>query len=130
MFKFNNKNTKTTSMTSFRWFYCQLWTCLTRFYSVSIVEFEQVIVSWEYEWDKKEVIFVLQNGFLEKVLKGYRKPPAMKSRSSKFADCIQAFLWKGTPLHLFSCWFCKIFQNNCFSEDLHATTSVKNFPKR
>ena len=44
-FKVNNKNTKTTSLTSFWYFYCQLWTYFTAFFSISLVEFEHVNVS-------------------------------------------------------------------------------------
>ena len=47
MFKGNNKNTKMTSMMSFWCFYCSLRTYFTPFFSVSIVDFEQVNVSWE-----------------------------------------------------------------------------------
>ena len=47
MFKVDNKNTRTTSLTSFWDFYCYLWTHFTRFSSVSIVDFEQVNVSWD-----------------------------------------------------------------------------------
>ena len=43
MFKFNNKDTRTTPMASFRYLYCQLGTYLTPFSSVPIVNFEQVI---------------------------------------------------------------------------------------
>ena len=43
-----NKNTKTTSITLFWWFFfCQLWTYLTPIFSVFIVDFEQANVSWE-----------------------------------------------------------------------------------
>ena len=46
MLKVNNKNTRTTSLTSFCCFYSYLWTYFTPFSSVSIVNFEQVNVSW------------------------------------------------------------------------------------
>ena len=46
MFKVYNKN-RTTSSTSFWWFYCKLWTYFTPFSSVFIVEFDQVHVTWE-----------------------------------------------------------------------------------
>ena len=45
MFKSNNKNTRTTSMTSLWCFYCQLWTYIIPFSGVSIYDFEQVTVS-------------------------------------------------------------------------------------
>ena len=46
MFKVYNKNTRTTSLTSFWCFYYELWTYFTPFSSVPIVNFEQVNVSW------------------------------------------------------------------------------------
>ena len=45
MFKFNDKNTRTTLFT-FWCFYCYLWTYFTSFSSVSIVDFEQLNISW------------------------------------------------------------------------------------
>ena len=47
MFKVNSKNTWTTS-TSFWCFYCKFWTYFTFFSTVSIVDFEQVNVSWAW----------------------------------------------------------------------------------
>ena len=46
MFKANNKNTRTTSLTSFWCCYCELWTYFTHFSSVPVAEFEQANVSW------------------------------------------------------------------------------------
>ena len=46
MFKVNNKNTRTTSMTSFWCLYCKLKTYLSPSSSVS-VDFEEINVSWE-----------------------------------------------------------------------------------
>ena len=46
MFKITNKNTKTSSLTSFWCFYCLLWTYFTLFSSVSFVYLEHVNVSW------------------------------------------------------------------------------------
>ena len=46
MFKVNNKDTKTTPMALF-WCLCYLLTYFTPCSSVSIVNFEHVIVSWE-----------------------------------------------------------------------------------
>ena len=43
MFKVNNENIRTTSMTSFWCFHCKLWTYFTPFSSVSIVNFQHVI---------------------------------------------------------------------------------------
>ena len=42
MFKVNNKDSITTSMTSFCCLYCWLWTCFIPFPSISIVEFEHI----------------------------------------------------------------------------------------
>ena len=42
MFEVNNKETKTTSMTSFSCLYCWLWTYFTSCSSVSAVDLEQV----------------------------------------------------------------------------------------
>ena len=41
-----NKNTRTMSITSFWCFYCKLWTYFVPFSNVSIVDFEEVNVSW------------------------------------------------------------------------------------
>ena len=46
MFKVNNKNTRTKSMTSFWCFYCHLRTYFTSFSSVSDFDIEQVNVRW------------------------------------------------------------------------------------
>ena len=46
MFKNNNEDNRTKSMTSFSCLYCQLWTHFTSFTSASIVNFEQVGVDW------------------------------------------------------------------------------------
>ena len=46
MFKVDNKNTRTTSMTSFWCFYCQLRNYFNPFSGVSIADFKQVNVSW------------------------------------------------------------------------------------
>ena len=48
MFKVNNKDTRTTSVTSFWCLYCQFWTYFTPFFSVSIVDVQQVIVCWVF----------------------------------------------------------------------------------
>ena len=46
LFKVKNKDTRTTSVTSFWCFCCQLWTYFTPCPSVSLVKFEQVNVCW------------------------------------------------------------------------------------
>ena len=46
MFKVNYKETRSTFMTSFWYFYCKFSTDFTFFLSVSIVNFEQVNVLW------------------------------------------------------------------------------------
>ena len=46
MFKVYNKNTRKASMTSFWCSYCQMWAYFTPSSNDSIVEFEQVNVSW------------------------------------------------------------------------------------
>ena len=45
MFKVNNKNTRTTSLTSFWCFHLKLWIYFTPF-NISIVNSEQVNISW------------------------------------------------------------------------------------
>ena len=45
-FKVNNKNTRTTAVTSFWCCYCQLWTDFTHCSGVSIVDFEQINAGW------------------------------------------------------------------------------------
>ena len=59
MFKVNDKNTRTTSLTFFCCFYCSLWTYFTPFSSVSIVNFYRVNVSWVLFTWVKYVIFIL-----------------------------------------------------------------------
>ena len=46
MFKVNNKDTGTTLLSSFWCLYCQLGTYFTPFFSVSIVNFDQVNAGW------------------------------------------------------------------------------------
>ena len=49
MFQVNNKDTRTTPMTSFWCLYCKLETYFTPCPSVSIVNLEHVIAGWVYE---------------------------------------------------------------------------------
>ena len=46
LFKVYNKDTRTTSMTSFRCLYCLLWTYLTHFCTDSIIAIDYVSVCW------------------------------------------------------------------------------------
>ena len=46
MLKGNNKDTRTTSLTSFCCLYCKLWKYLTFSSSVAIVDFEHITVCW------------------------------------------------------------------------------------
>ena len=48
MFKVNNKDARTTSMTSFLCLYCYLWTYFTRCFGVSYIDFELVNAGWQY----------------------------------------------------------------------------------
>ena len=48
MFKFNNKNTRTLSLTSFWCFIVNFWSYFTPFSCIFIVDFEQVNVSWVF----------------------------------------------------------------------------------
>lgn len=48
MFRLNNKDSRTTSLTSFWCFYCHIWTDLTYCSGLLIIEFEQVNAGWEY----------------------------------------------------------------------------------
>ena len=44
-----NKNSRMTPLTSLRFFYCKLFIAnFTLFSSVSIIDFEQVNISWKY----------------------------------------------------------------------------------
>ena len=80
VFKVNNRNTRTrceiyskltikTPKTSFCCFYSKLWTYSTPFSSVSIVDFEQVNVSWDnysvVKFSKQSCSTVLTNTFSE-----------------------------------------------------------------
>ena len=47
MFKFNNRDTRTMPLTLFWCLECQLWTYLTHFSSVSVIEFDEVNFCWE-----------------------------------------------------------------------------------
>ena len=49
MFKFNNKDTRMTSMTLLWCLYCKRWIYVAVFSSVHIVDFEQSIVFWVAE---------------------------------------------------------------------------------
>ena len=46
VFKVNNKNPRTSSLPLFLCFCCELWTYFTPFSSASIVDFQQVNISW------------------------------------------------------------------------------------
>ena len=52
MFKINNKDIKTKSMTLFWCLYCKLWTYCTPFTSVSIFDIEQIDIFWSRSIDK------------------------------------------------------------------------------
>ena len=56
MFKGDNKNTRTTSLTLFWCFYCHLWTYFTPFSSVFIADFEQSNVSSNVFTFKRKVL--------------------------------------------------------------------------
>ena len=47
LFKVKNKDTRTTSLMSFRRLYYKLWTDYTHRFSVLIIDFEQVNAYWE-----------------------------------------------------------------------------------
>ena len=70
MFKGDNKNTRTTSLTLFWCFYCHLWTYFTPFSSVFIADFEQSNVSSNVFIFKRKVLcdMFLENQH-EKVIK-------------------------------------------------------------
>ena len=61
MFKVNNKDTRTTPLTSFWCLYCQFWTYFTPCSCVSIVNFEQVNAKWgdTYYATKKVVVEIV-----------------------------------------------------------------------
>ena len=58
--KINNEETRMTSVTSFWCHYCQLWPDLTHNSSVSIVDLEQVNVSWDanyvQQWRHQDIV--------------------------------------------------------------------------
>ena len=70
MFKVNNKNTRTMSLMPFGCFYCWLWTCFTLFSSASIVDFEQVNVSWIF-FNKGNLEVKYMINFQNFIMKGY-----------------------------------------------------------
>ena len=89
MFIIINRNSRTTSLTSFRCFYCWLWTYFTPFSSVSIINFEQVNVSWIY----CDVKFIININ-----LKHFRKHFALhiqKAYSVKFLNNHGNIFWNG-----------------------------------
>ena len=62
----NNKDTKTTSLTSFWFLYCFLWTYFIAFSTVPIVDFEQVIICWEWQFESLYIYvdqFLAQHGY-------------------------------------------------------------------
>ena len=61
--KVNDKDTRTTSLASFRCRYCELWTYLTPYSNFSVVNFEQVNGSWTVVWVKHGL-----QKYLEKVI--------------------------------------------------------------
>ena len=59
------------------------------------------------------------------VLKNIAKFTAKHICQSLFFNKIASnFIWKKTLAHVFSCEFCKIFKNTCFTEHLRTTTSA------
>ena len=70
MFKVNNKNTRTMSLTPFGCFYCWLWTYFTLFSSASIVDFEQVNISWVF-FNKGNLEVKYMINFQNFIVKGY-----------------------------------------------------------
>ena len=101
MFKVNNKETRTMSMTSFWFLYCLLWIYFTHCSSVSIVDFEQVNVGWEgkvYLGPWKTSIM----GHLGKMING--KDALSPWFSSLFFKCIKAFN-SNVSILLYDCHF-------------------------
>ena len=63
MFRINNEDIRTTSISSFWYLYCYLWSYFIPFSSISIVHFEQVKVCWEVTfwmyWVQRYCIFAV-----------------------------------------------------------------------
>ena len=84
LFKVNNKDTRTTSMTSFWFLYCWLWIDFTRSSGVSIVNFEQVNKSWDGDISP-ECIDYHTNSVNEKV-QSYSSSKNKKLEKQKLAN--------------------------------------------
>ena len=65
------ENTRTTSVTSLWWFYCWLLTYFSSFSSVSIVDFEQVNVSWKMLSVALYQIFIICRPINEEIVLSY-----------------------------------------------------------
>ena len=63
MFKVNNKDTKTKSLTSFWFLYCYLWTYFAHCSSVSIVNIEHVTAGWEEAITAQKMKFSIKDFF-------------------------------------------------------------------
>ena len=63
MFKVNNKDTKTKSLTSFWFLYCYLWTYFAHCPSVSVVNIEHVTAGWEEAITAQKMKFSMKDFF-------------------------------------------------------------------
>ena len=70
--KVNNKDTRMTSMTSFRYLYCELWTDITHCFGAFIVDFEQVSSSWVNVTTNQKIISKFRKNIRKNIVKKSR----------------------------------------------------------
>ena len=108
MFKNNNKDARTMPLT---WcLYCWIWKYFTFFSIVSIVDFEQVIVSWEKSIPPHATLFMMENyqilaGALDIIYYGYQQSAWFKFIFKTFSNFLKSqkkaipvtSLWESLP---------------------------------
>ena len=120
MFKVNNKNARTTSMTSFWCFHCLLWTYITLFSIFLLLILKKKILGWKDEiltirtitYSKSTHILIINNKFC-------RFKKGILRNFTKFAGrhlCLSLFfnIEKETLAQVFSCEFFWISKNIFF----------------
>ena len=99
MFKVN-KDTRTTSMTSFWCLYCWVWIYISSDSSVSLVNFEHEIAGWKIVVNSEAAVLdVCKIGIQKRIRKVIQKTPSTLSFVSKFAKGRPAKLLKTCVRH-------------------------------
>ena len=136
LFIVDNKDTKTTSLTSFWCLYCQLWNDFTHCSGASIVELEQVNVCgvtltvtalhffFELKNQNQADIFIWKSNLSKYPIKTWKQLQSTYTLRDKCPNTefsmVRIFLYSA---HVFSCEFWDIFQSTFFVEHLWKVAS-------